>query len=92
MSIDRTKEIVRVQVAAAELQRRATLMPVENFFPHMIGHMGIVYGPEFAAQVLTIFECVKNDHDEMIDGMMREPKRAAAAFQEGVDNWLRKRG
>lgn len=88
----RTAKIVTLQVKAAQMQRAATLMPPENFFPCMIAHMGMQYGPEFAAQVLTIFEVVKNDHDEMIDGMIRHPKRASAAFQEGVNNWLKNKG
>jgi hypothetical protein len=89
---DRTKAIVAAQVHAAELQAACKWMPPENFFPNMVGHIGIVFGPELAAQIVTIFEMARQEHEEMLDGMMRDPKGAAKAFTAGLENYIRKRG
>lgn len=92
MAKDRVSQVVDMQIRAAEMQKACKWMPPENFFPNMIGHMALIYGPARAAEVLTVFEMAVQDHEELLDDMCREPRRVSKAFQEGVSNWLQKRG
>ena len=91
MNISRTSKIVSVQTKAASLQKACKWMPAENFFANMIGHMAMVYGPEFAAQIVTVFEMASQDHEEMMDSTASDPKAASAAFREGVKRWADRR-
>ena len=87
----RTEAIIAAQVRAAELQQACKWMPQENFFPVMIGHMGLVFGPKLAADVVTMFEITRQEHEEMMDAMMRDPVGAGRAIQQGMVNWLAKK-
>lgn len=89
---DRTEAIVNAKMRAASLQAACKWMPQENFFPNMVGFIGIVFGPEIAAEIVTIFEIARQEHEEMLDSMARDPKGAARAINEGVQNWARRKG
>ena len=88
----RTEAIVNAKMRAASLQAACKWMPQENFFPNMVGFIGVVFGPEIAAEILTIFEMARQEHEEMLDNMARDPKGAFSAFKEGVENWSRRDG
>lgn len=79
---DRVAKIVAAQTAAAKLQAACKWCPGENFFPNMIGHMGTVFGPELAQQVVTIFEITRQEHEEMMDDMCAHPELLKDAIDE----------
>lgn len=79
------KITVNAQVKAAELQAAYRWGTKDQFFSRMVGHMGSVMGADVAAHVVTIFEIVAAEHEEMMDAAMTVGGRSAPS--EAASQW-----
>ena len=58
-----------IQVRAATIQRACRYMPIENFFPVMMGHLATL-DYKSALDFMTVMEIVANEHSEMLDSVL----------------------